>query len=160
MLLLRPDEYQPRAASRFASVRAQIERLLPRAVVEHIGASAIPGAVSKGDLDICVRVTPSDHASVVCTLTGCGYIEKLDTLRTQQLCMLEWHKPSEEHAIQLVAEGSPFDMFIAFRDALLADPYLVTEYNQVKLHAAHLSDAEYRAEKSAFIERVIRESQF
>lgn len=74
--------------------------------------------------------------------------------------MLEWLEPSEAHAIQLVAEGSHFDMFIAFRDSLLAHPSLVAEYNQVKLHAAHLPDTEYREKKSTFIERVIRESKF
>jgi GrpB-like predicted nucleotidyltransferase (UPF0157 family) len=140
-------------------VRAQIKRLLPDAVIEHIGSSAIPGAVSKGDLDICVLVAPSDHEPSVRTLTGCGYVEKPGTLRTEQLCMLEWHKPGEEHAIQLVMEGSPFEMFIAFRDALLARPALVAQYNQVKLNAAHLSEAEYQAAKSIFIERVIRETK-
>lgn len=127
--------------------------------MEHIGSSAIPGALSKGDLDICVLVAPSHHELYVRALKNFGYVEKRDTLRTEQLCMLEWHKPGEEHAVQLVASDSPFEMFIAFRDALLARPALVAEYNQVKLNAAHLSEVEYRAAKSTFIERVIRETK-
>lgn len=158
MHLLQPIEYQPGATSRFISARTRIKRLLPNAVVEHIGSSAIPGAVSKGDLDICVLVAPSEHEASVRTLKDWGYVEKTDTLRTAQLCMLEWHTQGEEHAVQLVAHGSPFEMFIAFRDALLAHPSLVAEYNQVKLDAAHLSEAEYRAAKSTFIERVIRDA--
>jgi GrpB-like predicted nucleotidyltransferase (UPF0157 family) len=159
MRLLQPIEYQPGATSRFVSARDQIKRLLPDAVVEHIGSSAIPGAVSKGDLDICVLVAPLVHEPSVRTLTGWGYVEKTGTLRTAQLCMLEWHMRGEEHAVQLVAHGSPFEMFIAFRDALLARPALVAEYNQVKLNAAHLSDAEYRVAKSTFIEGVIRDAK-
>lgn len=159
MRLLHPTDYQPEAASRFVSARSQIQRLLPSAVVEHIGSSAIPGALSKGDLDICVLVAPTHHELYVLTLTNFGYVEKRDTLRTEQLCMLEWHKPGEEHAVQLVASGSPFEMFIAFRDALLACPALVAEYNQLKLNAAHVCEVEYRAAKSTFIERVIRETK-
>ena len=159
MHLLQPIDYQPAINSRFVLARAQIQRLLPNAVVEHIGSSAIPGAVSKGDLDICVLVGRSDHAPSVSILIGHGYTEKLDTLRNEHLCMLEWHNQDEEHAVQLVAQGSPFEMFIVFRDALLACPALVDEYNQVKLNAAHLSATEYRAAKSIFIERVLSETK-
>ncbi|OGA81092.1 MAG: hypothetical protein A2711_08160 [Burkholderiales bacterium RIFCSPHIGHO2_01_FULL_63_240] len=159
MRLLQPLDYQAAITSRFVLARTQIHRLLPHAVVEHVGSSAIPGAVSKGDLDICVLVAKSDHQPSVRTLTDWGYTEKLDTLRNEQLCMLEWHKPNEEHAVQLVAHGSPFEMFITFRDALLTCPALVDEYNQVKLNAAHLSATEYRAAKSTFIERVLRETK-
>lgn len=158
MNLLQPMDYQTAITSRFVLARAQIKRLLPNAVVEHIGSSAIPRAVSKGDLDICVLVAQSDHAPSAGTLIGYGYAEKLDTLRNEQLCMLEWHNAGEMHAVQLVAQGSPFEMFIAFRDALLARPALVDEYNQVKLNAAHLSATEYRAAKAIFIERVLSET--
>jgi GrpB-like predicted nucleotidyltransferase (UPF0157 family) len=159
MHLLQPTEYQPVIASRFALARAQIQRLLPHAVIEHIGSSAIPGAVSKGDLDIYVSVAPSDHATSISILRGHGYAEKLDTLRNEHLCMLEWHHPDEAHAVQLVARGSPFETFLVFRDALLARPALVDEYNQIKRSAAHLSATEYRAAKSGFIERVLRETK-
>jgi GrpB-like predicted nucleotidyltransferase (UPF0157 family) len=159
MHLLQPIEYQPAITSRFVFARALIQRLLPNAAVEHIGSSAIPGAISKGDLDICVLVAQSDHAPSVNILKGHGYTEKLDTLRNEQLCMLEWHNLDEEHAVQLVAKGSPFEMFMVFRDALLACPALVDEYNQVKLNAAHLSATEYRAAKSIFIERVLSETK-
>lgn len=104
-------------------------------------------------------VAQSHHELYVLTLKNFGYVEKSDTLRTEQLCMLEWHKAGEEHAVQLVASGSPFEMFIAFRDALIARLALVAEYNQVKWNAVHLSEVEYRAAKSTFIERVIRETK-
>lgn len=159
MRLLQPSDYQAAIGSRYVWARTQILRLLPHAVVEHVGSSAIPGAVSKGDLDICVVVAQSDHQASVHTLTAWGYTEKLDTLRNEQLCMLEWREAHEEHAVQLVAHGSPFEMFMTFRDALLTCPALVNEYNQLKLHAAHLSATEYRAAKSNFIERVLRETK-
>ena len=62
MKLLEPSEYQAAAGAVYLSVVQEIARLLPDAQAEHIGASAIPGAVSKGDLDICVLVTAQEHA--------------------------------------------------------------------------------------------------
>lgn len=71
--------------------------------------------------------------------------------------MLEWNEPGREHAVQLVTFGSQFDMFITFRDILLKNPKMVTEYNQIKERAAHMAESEYRAAKSQFIERILSE---
>lgn len=49
---------------------------------EHVGSSSVPGAISKGDLDIYVGVDPQEHASAVLKLIDCGYKVKADTLRT------------------------------------------------------------------------------
>lgn len=159
MLLLPPSEYQPALAARFLLVCGRLQELLPRAVVEHMGSSAVAGALSKGDLDVCVLVPPWDHSATVGRLTTFGYVEKVDTLQTPELCMLEWSGQGEEHAVQLVAQGSAFEMFLTFRDALRANADLVLEYNHVKSRAAHLPDAAYREAKSRFIERVLVEHQ-
>ncbi len=155
MQLLPPHEYQPSMASRFVRMQDRIRRLVPESQIEHIGSSSIPGSLSKGDLDICVVVPPSDHDATVKRLTDYGYAEKMDTLRTEHLCMLEWHQPGDEHAVQLVAKGSAFEFFMTFRDALLSDPSLVTRYNQIKMDASGKSESEYRAAKSRFIEQVL-----
>ena len=39
-----------------AKLNASLRPLLPTAEIEHIGATAIPGALTKGDLDVMVRV--------------------------------------------------------------------------------------------------------
>jgi GrpB-like predicted nucleotidyltransferase (UPF0157 family) len=43
----------------FESLNAMLTALLPEARIEHIGSTAIPGAVTKGDLDIRVQVEQS-----------------------------------------------------------------------------------------------------
>ena len=42
--------------SAFNSYQKDISTLLPFAKIEHIGSSAIPNAISKGDLDIYIEV--------------------------------------------------------------------------------------------------------
>ena len=153
--LLNPSDYQAQAASVFAFVATEASRLLPDAQVEHIGASAIPGAVSKGDLDICVLVAPQAHAQAVQTLRAAGYAIKADTLRTPALCMLLSPRTDMDVALQVVARGSEFEFFLHFRDALRANPALVEQYNQLKTRFATSREERYRAEKSRFIAAVL-----
>lgn len=155
MRLLKPSKYQEQAVSIFTAVASKVSRLLPDAQLEHIGASAIPGAVSKGDLDICVLVAPQAHAQAVQTLEAAGYAIKADTMRTPALCMLLSPRSDMDVALQVVAKGSEFEFFLHFRDALRADPSLVEQYNQLKTRFATRGEERYRAEKSRFITAVL-----
>ena len=158
MKILAAADYQPAILALFDRSAAALRALLPDARVEHVGASSIPGASSKGDLDVAVIVAPEAHAQVVARLGEAGFQIKTDTLRTPALCMLiapgDW---SEGHdlALQVIASGSEFEDFLVFRDALRADPALVAAYDEVKhRHAAAGEDA-YRTAKARFIESVL-----
>lgn len=156
MQLLKPEHYQPAAAARYARIAATVLAVLPLARLEHVGASAIPGALSKGDLDICVVVAAGAHAAAVAVLQGLGYAVKADTLRTAELCMLQAEGDADAVALQVVAAGSKFEFFMHFRDALRADAQLVAAYNRVKQEAAALAPQRYRQEKAKFIEQVLQ----
>ncbi|MEK1904232.1 MAG: GrpB family protein, partial [Pseudomonas sp.] len=110
---------------------------------------------SKGDIDLCVLVEQMQFEHALGVLEQLGYRQKLDTLRTEQLRMLVSPRRDIDLAVQLIAQGSEFEFFLAFRDALLGSAELVERYNQVKLDAAHLSEDEYRAAKSRFIDTVL-----
>ncbi|WP_311568494.1 GrpB family protein [Photobacterium arenosum] len=153
MKFLSPDQYQKACHERFDYYLNQIRRLLPAARVEHVGASSVPGAISKGDLDILIGVDAhelEDSARILLTL---GFQEKRNTLRTAELCMLE--STSEGVAFQVVAIGSEFECFVDFRDRLRASPDLVVQYNVLKKSCEGLSHDEYREKKSTFIEHVL-----
>ncbi len=155
MKLLEPSEYQAAAAQAAASVSAELKTLFPTSRVEHVGASSIPGAISKGDVDICVVVDPARHSSVVQKLQSIGYVVKGNTLRTPEICMLLSPRTDLDIALQIVAQGSRFEFFMRFRDALCASPCLVDQYNAVKRNASRLSPEQYRDAKTAFIESVL-----
>lgn len=59
-------ELRPESEFRDAVVRAaerhgcRIRTQVPGAVIEHIGATSVPGALTKGDLDLLVRVTAKE----------------------------------------------------------------------------------------------------
>ncbi|MEK8047883.1 GrpB family protein [Ideonella margarita] len=155
MQLLNPIDYQPTAVQVVEDLAHEFVHLLPGCRIEHVGSSAIPGVVSKGDIDVCVLVPAQQHQPTVAALERVGYVAKRDTLRTPELCMMLSPRGDVDLALQVVAEGSRFEFFMRFRDALRASPALVKAYNEVKQSAACLSAEEYRAAKSAFIASVL-----
>ena len=159
MRLLQSAEYQPQAHAQFGLIEAELRTIFPAAAVEHVGASSIPGALSKGDLDVCLLVSPEQHAGVVNTLEAAGYVAKADTLRTAELCMLLAPQAAIDTALQVVAQGSKYEFFMHFRDALRADPRLVAQYNDIKKTHAHAGATRYRQAKAAFIEHVLKQAR-
>ena len=154
MRFFNPEEYQAFNEKLFLRYKSKIEEVLPDVRVEHIGASAIPTAISKGDLDIFVGVEAFELERVVQLLVTLGFQEKIDTLRTPELCMLE-SSSIENVAIQVVANGSEFEFFLIFRDKLRSNMSLVQQYNELKLSCEGLSQDAYRLKKSAFIDQVL-----
>lgn len=98
-----PEEYQDLCYTQFQAYKRRVSLLLPDAVVEHVGSSAIPGAISKGDLDIYVGVQPRELEGAIQQLYKLGFSVKQNTLRTPELCMIE--SKTEDVAFQVVANG-------------------------------------------------------
>jgi len=141
------------AATVFERERGQIAARLPDAVIEHIGATAIPGAWSKGDVDLLVRVARARFAAAV---------EALRTLYAEHQrenwtpTFASFATPGEPIGVQLVEIGSEDErVFREFRDRLIGDPALVAEYNDVKHRHAACDETTYRAAKAQLIERVL-----
>ncbi|CDT07784.1 conserved hypothetical protein [Vibrio coralliirubri] len=148
------EQYQAACNELFIRYERDIKKLIPNARVEHVGASSIPFAVSKGDLDIFVGVDLGELEDVIGRLTTLGFNEKLDTLRTPELCMLE-STSGDDVALQVVANRSEFECFLRFSDKLRANPALVQQYNTLKMACEAWSQEEYREKKSVFIEHVL-----
>ncbi|MFS1973840.1 GrpB family protein [Vibrio splendidus] len=148
------EQYQADCNELFVRYERDIKKLIPNARVEHVGASSIPSAVSKGDLDIFVGVELGELEDAIERLTTLGFNEKLDTLRTPELCMLE-STSGDDVALQVVANGSEFECFLRFRDKLRANPALVEQYNTLKMSCEGWPQDEYREKKAGFIEHVL-----
>lgn len=154
MVFLEPEQYQQRCAQLFNSYQKDISTLLPFAKIEHIGSSAIPNAISKGDLDIYIEVKPDQFKFAIERLKTLNFIEKQNTLRTHELCMLE-SLNKDDVAFQIVVTDSIFTFFLTFKNKLISSPKLVNEYNELKLQCSHLDPDQYRTIKSDFINRVL-----
>ena len=161
MKFLEPEQFLPKLNQIYQDLSIQIKNILPTADVEHIGSSAIQGALSKGDLDILVRVNRSEFEAAITSIMNLGFKIKTDTLKDENLCMLITSQLSEDVAIQLITRNSQYEDFVKFRDILNQNQDLIIKYNQLKLESVGDSPDTYRSKKSKFIQEVLsRNSKF
>lgn len=155
MRFLQPEEFVSNNELIFSEIQLELISVFPYFEIEHIGSSAIHGAISKGDLDILVRVQAIHFEQALSAIQTLNFTVKEGTLRTKSLCMLESRDYAVDVAIQLIEAGSEFENFVIFRDKLNANPELVEKYNQLKTECTGLAPDDYRSKKSEFIEQVL-----
>lgn len=143
----------PHCQQLFKHYKAQILQLIPFAKVEHIGSSAIPNAISKGNLDIYVEVPAHHFLDTIEKLQQLNFKEKLDMLRTDQLCMLE--SKLYDPALQIVVTGSEFCNFLIVSDRLRNTPSPTEQYNQLKQRCVGFSQEQYWEIKADFIQSIL-----
>lgn len=156
MKLFESEQCIARAKAIFEEWKTIIETEIPSSHVEHIGSTAICGALTKGDIDLYVEVPKDIHAKAVSTIETMDFIIKRDTYRDAHLCMLE-HQNIKSLAVQVVASGSKYRFFLDFRDALNCDQRLVEQYNALKASCKDATLEQYRERKSQFIGNVLDE---
>ena len=143
------------AEAAFRVLVRELEGLLPAsAEVRHAGATAIAGCVTKGDLDIVVRVDAADFARAEASLAG-RFQRNAGSIRTTDFASFEDPARTPPVGVQLTVKGGAFDVFHLFTDALNADPALVRRYNELKLTFAGRPMADYRLAKDAFVAEVL-----
>lgn len=143
-----------KADAAFRVVEQRIRELLPNAGIEHIGGTAIPGARTKGDLDVCVRVAADAFARADCILSM-EYARNVGSDCSATLASFKDDDADPPLGVQLVAVGGPEDFFVRFREALRGSPKLVAEYDALKARFEGAEMDAYRAEKARFVERVL-----
>ena len=139
----------------FERVRNSLVPLLPSdADIRHIGATAVSGCLTKGDLDIVIRV-PGKAFRQADALLARRFARNDGSVRSASFSAFEDASTDPHLGIQLTWIGGPHDFFHLFVEALRCSPDLVSEYNTLKLHHEGSDMAVYRAAKDAFVERVL-----
>jgi GrpB-like predicted nucleotidyltransferase (UPF0157 family) len=110
----------------------------PGAEAEHIGSSAVPGLAGKGTIDLLLPTPPDDIPAVTEDLLALGFQrQQVATAFPPTRPMLQGIVRHGDHAfrvhVHVVPASSPEVAALrGFRDALLADPALREEYEQLK----------------------------
>ena len=143
----------------FAAHRARIGAALPVAEIEHVGSTAVPGALTKGDLDLLVRVPAAHFAAAVATLRALYAVHQPENWTPTYASFADAAAHAPPVGVQLAVAGSADDaLFGPFRDALIADPALLAQYNALKRGLDGADYEHYTDEKGAFVERVLAAS--
>ncbi len=156
-------DYDPRWPDLFAAERADLEQALRPWLtggVHHIGSTAIPGLSAKPILDMIAGVRDLGQAgTAIAVLSTLGYAHAPHRPRA-----LWFDKPpgtgaaQHTHHLHLTEPGS--DLWrerLAFRDALLADPALASQYQDLKRRLARsaVDVATYTSGKRGFVAAVL-----
>lgn len=150
----KPSEgFESLAEEIFQKEKSRILKLIPAAEVEHIGSTAIPGSITKGDLDINVRVVDSFDDAVK-QLKALYQINQPENWTDTFASFKDDDSFELPVGVQLTVMNSEYDDFVALRDLLIKSPNLLEEYNQMKLKYEGKDMDEYRKEKSDFFEKL------
>lgn len=126
--------------------------MLPDTDVQHVGGTAVPGALTKGDVDLCVRVAQVRFQDAVAALRSVYAIHQPENW-TATYASFKDETGELPVGIQLTVAGSLDDHFVATRDLLRSDANLLLRYNALK--SAHRRDNDrYREAKATFFDNL------
>jgi GrpB-like predicted nucleotidyltransferase (UPF0157 family) len=116
-------------------------------VLELTGGASVPGALTKGDIDLHLRVEPDAFSAVVVRLKAAYPVASAHSWApTLAVFDIPAHRPT---GLAVTPIGSEHDQRFRFTwQALRRDPALLDEYNALK--KATVNTAEYEHRKSAF----------
>ncbi len=149
-----PEEQGREAVARaFAGHRRAIEALLPTATIRHIGSTAVPGALTKGDLDLLVSVPAAQFEAAVGAVRARYAVNQPENWTATFASFREDPVGEVPVGVQVVVAGSDDErLFLEWPERLAADADLLAEYNALKLGRRGADPDDYIAAKGEFIE--------
>ena len=157
--VLAPRHYQDLATAAFEDAELLLSSILPDARIEHVGASAIAGAYSRGGVDICVAVPRDAYDESLGVLCEAGYVPRSpqspgDDAADRRAALVAPHG-DVALTLQLIESGSAHEALMRFRDALRADATLLARYNAIKIESGPHGAAAYADAKARFFAGVL-----
>ncbi|HEX2233979.1 MAG TPA: GNAT family N-acetyltransferase [Thermoleophilaceae bacterium] len=150
-------DLRPAAETALAVHRDRIFGLVPEAEVEEMGATAVPGSLSKGDLDLLVRVPAGTFPAAREALGGRYAVHQLENWSPTFAGFKEELSDGLPVGVQLVVAESDDDRILrGTRDALRERPELLERYNELKRSFEGGDPQEYWRAKTAFLDDLWR----
>jgi acyl-CoA thioester hydrolase len=161
-LVVRDAALDAAVADRVAAVVARLQALTPGLEVRHVGATAVPGLATKGDLDVAVRVDAADFSAIVAALDAAGLSRTPGAYASSTGCSfdLDDGRDGVGVGVHVVVRGSDDDDQWHFTRLLRLDSRLVRRLDALKRQHDCGDMAVYRAAKSAFFEGLKAEPRF
>jgi GrpB-like predicted nucleotidyltransferase (UPF0157 family) len=153
MKLTPVDDMAVEICSTLESALGRLREVLPDAEIHHVGATALPGAITKGDVDLVVRVDRQDFSAVIALLCTRYSRKQEDNWTSTFGSFGDDDGYALPLGIQVVVRDAEEDVFLYQRDYLLAHRDVLDKYNQIKSeHASDAADGYWRAKNSFFCE--------
>jgi GrpB-like predicted nucleotidyltransferase (UPF0157 family) len=155
---IRPEEQiRDAVVAAFEAHATRFRARLPVAEIEHVGSTSIPGALTKGDLDLLVRVEATEFDAAVRTARDVYDVHQPENWTRTYASFVDPEATDPPVGVQVVVRGSGDDRpFGPFRGAMIADPGLLAAYNRFKLEHDGEGYERYTEAKGVFVEQVLR----
>jgi GrpB-like predicted nucleotidyltransferase (UPF0157 family) len=147
------------AEKAFIEQKKIILKQIPEADIHHVGSTAVPGSLTKGDLDIQVRVSQFSFQDAVQKLSG---IYDLNEGSTQADSFRAFKDDSSipPLGVQLTVVNSELDIFWKMREVLLCNERLRIEYDELKqIYNGKLME-DYRQAKGLFFQKLMESEEY
>ncbi len=138
---------------------ARLRKLLPRVDLQHVGSTAIPGSLTKGDLDIQARV-PAETFAEAERILAVEYDRNTRSTHTREFAAFEGRDTKPKLGIQLTAIGGQFDVFWRYREVLLAREDLRRAFDALKRDSEGKDMECYRRAKDAFFNELQKAPEY
>ena len=149
--VLAPRHYQEVATAAYEDTELLLTAILPDVRVEHVGASAVPGAYSRGGVDVCVAAPRDAFDEALGVLCEAGYVQRSQDDGDARRAVLAAPHGDVPVTLQLIESGCAHESLMRLRDLLRTDPALLARYNALKIEAGPRGAAAYADAKARFI---------
>ncbi len=136
--------------SLFQTEKENLQKLLPDSQIEHIGGTSVANSITKGDLDINIRVSEENFQTTIEILKK---IYRVNQPNNWTKSYASFKDDSRDLGVQLTIIDSADDYFVKQRDFLNSNPEKVLELNKIKLSFEGKNMDDYRKEKGKFFNR-------
>src|SRR5687768_14776969 len=132
MHLTLSDNLRPLLQANIPTISARLSALLPKAEFRHVGATAIPGAITKGDVDVLLRVDQVDFAPAVAVLRSHFETKQPENWTDVFASFGDNSSYPFPLGVQLVIRDSEGDFFLFLHEYFTSDVTHLSEYNRIK----------------------------
>jgi len=149
------DELMPQVKRTLSQVYAQLEALVPDAELHHIGATAIPGALTKGDVDVLLRASGARFQAVVDVLKRHFTIKQPANWTPEFASFGDDTSFELPLGVQVVIKDAREDFLLFLRDYFVSHHDALADYNRLKItHAAEGPEGYWKA-KDRFLTKIL-----
>jgi len=154
MKFKRSEDFYGRVEEIFTDLSKRILGVAPGVEILHIGGSSIPGAYTKGDLDIQVRVKREEYLATAEAIGKVIEPNNLELWNGELAIFRDEGQYGWKIDILMTVIGSNDDNCYKFRDLLIANSSLLDKYNAWKLAFEGGNRKWYKIAKDHFYRRL------
>jgi len=159
--MLKIYPYQNDFPKRFKRKKAEIEKIIGKFGIHHIGSTAVPGLAGKGMIDIMIGFNNWAEARLAVEKLKKNGFKHIHPKEKNRIFISK--KPKTEfgdtHLHLTIKNSKPYKELLAFRDYLKKNRKETINYQKLKSElekSTHKNRVKYRQEKNGYIKKITK----